>query len=392
MHALRPFFVVLLLLACACASDSPPQEGRDSSNVIHSRREDGWPAERAWRLSFAGRIGAANASDDAAFGRVVDVTLDVLGRVWVADDMQKQLKVFERNGTLVRSIGRKGGGPGEFQAIAGFDWSPDGQLWVLDAGNVRFAVYDTAGQLITTQPRVSGVTVAPWPGGFDRHGYLADTGNRREIGGQTVASLVRFSPGMRSADTLRLPPLKEQFFGEIRSGDARTQRVKQAPVPFTGTQIWGMDPEGFAWTAVTDQYRLERRAFDGTVERVVELQNKPRRVSRADKERILENYGWFEQSGGRLDPSLIPDHHPHLHNFFFDDGGHVWVLPTYFRGERPQLDVFNLDGRFLGQVQAPVPFLSRPTPAVRGEWVAAIARDDDGVDSVVLMRLEKPGG
>lgn len=388
MRALRPY-LLLPLLACACQSGAPPEAGRGSGNIIHNRREDGWPVERAWRLSVAGRIGGARVEGEAAFGRVTDVALDALGRVWVADDMQKQLKVFERNGTFVRAIGRQGGGPAEFEGIAGFDWSPQGLLWVLDAGNARFAVYDTAGNLIATHPRKSGVTVAPWPGGFDRHGNLADNGNRREIGGESAASLVRLSPDLRTADTLPLAPLRERFFGEIRSGDARTQRIKQAPVPFTGTQIWGMDSEGYAWVAVTDRYRLERRAFDGTVNRVVELQNTPRRVSRADKDRILENYRWFEQAGGRLDPSLIPDHHPHLHNFFFDDRAHLWVLPTYFWGERPQIDIFDLNGRFLGQVQAPVPFLSRPTPVVRGEWVAAVARDADGVDSVVLMRLEK---
>lgn len=391
MHATGRL-LFLLLLTAACDSDIRSSDAQGTASVIRNQREQGWTAERGWRLTLTGRIGAGDAEGEDAFGRLVDVTIDPLGRVWVADEIQQRLKIFEWDGTFVRSVGRKGGGPGEFQGIAGFDWAPDGSLWVLDGGNARFAVYDTAGRFIASHPRTSSVTETPWPGGFDRRGYLADSGNRREVGGESVASLVRFSPDRRSVDTLRLAPLKNQFFGALRSGDAHTQRIKQAPVPFTGTQIWAMDPEGYAWVAVTDQYRLERRGFDGTVERVVELRNTPRRVTRADKDQILKNYRWFEQAGGKIDPSRIPDHHPHLHNFFFDDHSHVWVLPTYFRGERPQMDVFSPDGRFLGQVQAPVPFLSRPTPAVRGEWVAAIARDDDGVDSVVLMRLEKPGG
>lgn len=380
-----------LLLACACQSGATPEQGGDSGNVIHNRRDDGWPAERAWQLKLAGRVGGAEAEGAAAFGRLTDVTFDALGRLWVADDMQQQIKVFEQDGTFVRAIGRKGGGPQEFQGIAGFDWSPDGTLWVLDRGNARFAVYDTAGKFVTTHPRFASVTLAPWPGGFDRSGHLADSGDRRDTGGAMVASLVRFSPDLRSADTLQLPPLKEQFFGEIRSGNARTERIKQAPVPFTATQIWGMDSEGYAWIAATDRYRLERRAFDGKVERIVELQNTPRRVSRADKDRILENYRWFEEAGGKLDPSRIPNHHPHLLNLFFDGNEHLWVLPTYFPGEKPLMDVFSTDGQYLGQVRAPVPFLSRPVPAIQGDLMAAVANDEDGVQSVVLMRIEKPG-
>lgn len=381
---------LLLLLACACEFASPPEDRRGSGNVIRHQRDDGWAPDRAWRLSFASRIGGAGATGADAFGAVVDVAFDALGRVWVADEMQQQIKIFERDGTFVRSIGRKGGGPGEFRSIAGFDWSPDGTLWIVDAGNPRFTVLDTAGRLLATHPRFSSMMVTPWPGGFDRHGNLADVGARRESGGVSVASVVRLSPDLGSADTLRLPPLKEQFFGAVTSGDARTQHVKQAPVPFTATQIWGVDPEGYAWIALTDRYRLERRAFDGTVNRVVELQNTARRVSSADKDQILENYRWFEQAGGRLDRSLIPDHHPDLENLFFDGEGHLWVLPTYFRGEKPRIDIFELNGRYLGQVQAPVPFISRPAPAIRDGWVAAVARDGDGVDAVVVMRLDKP--
>jgi len=358
--------------------------------VVRNRRQDGWGAERAWRLTVVSRIGGTEATGPDAFGRVVDVGIDPLGRIWVADGMQQQLKVFEPDGTFVRSVGRKGGGPAEFMGISGFDWAPDGTLWVLDGGSSRFAVYDTAGRLVATHPRFSGASVTPWPGGFDREGKLLDIGGMRRVGEETVVSLVDFDRHARPVDTLHLPPLREEYFGKITSGDARSQRTRQAPVPFSATQIWGMDPEGYVWYARTDHYRLERRSFDGTVERVVELQNRARPVSGADKEEILRNYRWFQEAGGTLDPSRIPDRHPHLANLFFSPEGELWVLPTYFVGEKPLMDVFDLHGRYLGQVQSPVPFLSHPSPSIRAGRVAAVSRDDDGVDAVVLMRLEKP--
>lgn len=386
MQLLRLVLAVLLIVGCD--TSAPPNGQEHSARTIRSRRDEGWPAERAWRLVVTGQIGGALGAGQE-FGRVVDVAIDPAGRVWVADGLQQQIRVFEPNGTFVRSVGRKGSGPAEFLSIAGFDWAPDGTLWVVDGGNARFAVYDTAGQLVATHPRMSTATLAPWPGGFDRHGRLADLGGRQTMGADKVMSLIRISPDRRSVDTLRLPPLREEYFGEITSGDARTRHVRQAPVPFTATQIWGMDPEGYAWIAVTDRYRLERRGFDGQVERVVELQNTPRKVSRAEREQILKNYAWFEQAGGKLDPSRIPDRHPHLQNLFFDDDAHIWVLPTYFQAEKPKIDIFALNGRYLGQFQSPVSFLSRPAPAIRGETVVAVARDSDGVDSVVLMRLHK---
>jgi hypothetical protein len=336
------------------------------------------------------RIRATDERGPAAFGMVVDVAIDPLCRVWVADGLDQKLTVFGADGRFVRSIGRKGSGPAEFRGIAGFAWAPDGTLWVLDAGNSRFAVFDTAGRLRETHPRTASITVTPWPGGFDRRGRLADLASQRRMGAQTFTTLVRIDPG-GERDTLSLPPIEELDFGEITGGSPANRTVKRAPVPFTPMRIWAMDPEGYAWVAVTDRYRVERRRFDGSIERTLELDHPPRRVSSADKERILRSYRWFEDAGGRLDADRIPDWHPQLQSLFFDDEGHLWIAPTYVNREAPRLDVFDVDGTFLGQVQAPAPLLTTPSPAFRAGWVAAVVRGADGDDSILLMRLRKPG-
>jgi NHL repeat len=74
----------------------------------------------------------ASASADGegpdVFRRIVDVALDPLGRVWVADAQMHEVRVFQPDGRHVRTLGRKGGGPAEFDGIAGMD---------LQTGSVR---------------------------------------------------------------------------------------------------------------------------------------------------------------------------------------------------------------------------------------------------------------
>ncbi|HEV3050823.1 MAG TPA: 6-bladed beta-propeller [Longimicrobium sp.] len=322
---------------------------------------------------------------------MVDVGIDGLGRIWVADGMQQQIKVFRQDGTLVRSIGRKGAGPAEFGDLAGFDWAPDGTLWVVDGGNARFAVFDTAGNLTQTRPRTSTLSISPWPGAVDGEGRLADVAAGRDAQGQRRDFVLRFSPDGGPVDTLHLPVAREEVFGEITRGTPTNRSVKRAPVPFLGMPLWALDPEGYAWVGMTDRYRLERRRFDGSVERVLELENTPPQVTRADREQILRNYRWFEEQGGKLDASRIPATHPDLLNLFFDDERHLWVLPTYRFQQKPAIDVFNLDGRYLGAVQSPVSIGSHPAPVIRNGLLAAVASDPDGVESIVLMRIDRPG-
>jgi hypothetical protein len=182
-----------------------------------------------WRLVEEARIGAADGSGPDVFGSVVDVTLDPLGRAWVADGQAREIRVFGARGEHVRTIGGRGGGPAEFGAIAGMRWAGDDRLWVLDGGNARFAVYDTAGTLVETRPRTATFVTSPWPGRFDREGRLYDVDGTVAPDGSITTYVVRNASDGASRDTFplsgdRRPP----FAGEaLRSLQGFPQSLRR---------------------------------------------------------------------------------------------------------------------------------------------------------------------
>jgi hypothetical protein len=365
--------VALGCLSSACGSDA-----------AHGGRA-AWKPGQEWRLVPQATIGSVDGDGPDVFAQIVDVELDALDRVWIADGQQHQIRVFDSTGAHVRTLGRRGGGPREFNGIAGMDWAADGTLWVLDGGNMRFAVYDTAGRFVTTHRRSVNVTVTPWPLGFDSRGNLYDQGSVASHD-DTEQRLVRFGPVLQPRDTFRLPPFQDPVFEIVRER-GKDRSITQVNVPFAPTQIWRMDSEGFIWIAVTDRYRFTRYRFDGTVDRVVEHHAPPRPVTAEQRRKILENYRGFQQSGGRIDESRIPKTHPVVISFFVADDGHLWVIP--YRSK--VMDVFAPDGRYLGEVPYPRLFQPSPPPAFRGDRIASVVLDADGVQSVLLMRIEKPG-
>lgn len=66
----------------------------------------------------------------------------------VADDILSLVRVFDMNGDLRWSFGRKGQGPGEFAGISSLAVSPKGNLWIWDYRNQRVSELSTSGELI----------------------------------------------------------------------------------------------------------------------------------------------------------------------------------------------------------------------------------------------------
>jgi sugar lactone lactonase YvrE len=343
-----------------------------------------WKPGEEWKLVPQATIGSADGEGPDAFAQIVDVEIDPLGRVWVADGQQHQISVFDTAGAHVRSIGRKGGGPEEFNGISGMTWAADGTLWVLDGGNMRYAVYDTAGRFVTTHRRNVNITTTPWPLGFDRQGHLYDRASVTRHD-DTREGLVRYDPGLQPRDTFLIPPFELPVFEMVRE-QGGNRSISQVNVPFSASQQWRLDAEGFVWVAITDRYRLTRYHFDGTVDRVVERAEAPIPVTPEQRARAMENLRRFQQSGGRIDESRIPRTHPVILTFFVGDDGSLWVMP--FRGS-PAMDVFAADGTYLGKVRPPGGLQTSPVPAFRGDRVASVARDENGVESVMLIRIEK---
>jgi 6-bladed beta-propeller len=172
------FVVLLALLNAACTDADVPESAVLSvdtlpNGAIHVRNGVVGQIRKSvdWRPVELLRIGAVDDADlNYVFGDVWDVTMDRAGRVYVLDRQSKNVRVFAETGEHIRTLGREGGGPGEFTNPIGLTWDADGNLWVVDVQNARYTVFDTSGALVETYPRQIGGWGYNWGGGFDRPG------------------------------------------------------------------------------------------------------------------------------------------------------------------------------------------------------------------------------
>lgn len=74
-------------------------------------------------------------------GEAGTVRLDSRGRYYVYREFGQEIKVFSPDGDYLRTIGRQGAGPGEFQGISFIHFGADDSLHVVDPLNMRWNVF-----------------------------------------------------------------------------------------------------------------------------------------------------------------------------------------------------------------------------------------------------------
>ncbi|MFW5904866.1 MAG: hypothetical protein ACOCUZ_01485, partial [bacterium] len=374
--------------------------------LVTNPAEPLWAEDEGWRLVEELRIGSVESEGPDLFGQIVALEMGPDGRMYVLERDARELRIFGPKGGHLRTVGRRGAGPGEFDDPIGMGWHADGELWVVDPGNGRFSVFTADGDFVRSHPRPLGAYSIPWPGGFGPEGEVYERGF---VPGDSPgsATVIRFAPDMSRADTFPLPAAPDPQFFELVS----EQGSIAASVPFAPSMVRKLDPRGFVWFGISDRFRLIRTTLEGDTLLVVEKPADPEPVTAEEREEALERLEWFTDQGGEVDPRRIPSEKPVLGPLFVVEGGpgrdgsgsqadpsgsdvagadlagHLFVAPFVDgTASYDTLTALDPDGRYLGEVAVDPPIYGSPPPVIREDRILAVTRDDLGVPYVVRYR------
>lgn len=96
------------------------------------------------------RIGSIE-DPDQGFSAIVGMAIAEDGRLFVGERQDVEIRVYSPDGRLLQRIGRRGGGPGEFQGIPLFGLQGD-TLWTYDTSAGRITLFDSRGTVLSTGP------------------------------------------------------------------------------------------------------------------------------------------------------------------------------------------------------------------------------------------------
>lgn len=319
------------------------------------------------------RIGSLEGPSALSAVHSVAITPDG-GRIFVSQSREQSVKAFDaRTGSLIRTFGRAGQGPGEFRSVGLLSIRAD-TLFAADPFQQRFVLFDLEGEHVETQR----VGAAP-PPGFERPPLPAVPAPGGLVWGEPGVNVGSVAVGQ----TTHVPLVVMRRTGE----HVRTISVRPVAGRFTAAEAGGRawmfaqplarlthlsaySPDGDAVALVQaiaggedeGAFRVTRITPAGDTVYDRRFNSDPVRVSAADRDRIIRDFAdQLSGDGQYLGPALavarehllIPEILAPFEKVLVGTDGRVWLKRQSLSAPQATWLVLDPVGRLLATVAAP---------------------------------------
>jgi hypothetical protein len=268
------------------------------------------------------------------FSEITAFAVDKDENIYIVDRKEHQVRVFDRAGKLIRSFGKQGQGPGEFNQPVGIHLTPNNELMIEDGLNRRLALFTPEGKFL------KNISLGKTLGLLNI--YLDSKGNI--IGRELSTADQKFMWQVKKYDrdlnplfTIDAVEFQNPLAGKIN--------------PFLHMFVYTLGGKDTIIYGNPKQYEIKIFSPVGKLMKKILKDYDPVEISEEDKK---EGLAKIPESGIGLKERLeIPKYYPAYVNFTLDEEGRMFVR-TYKKGKTKKehfFDVFDADGRYIAEIR-----------------------------------------
>jgi len=351
-------FLSALIILVSCEKQKTEWKGtieqEDGVTVVKNSKEPMY-GEDVVSLEEELSIGETEGREEYMFSELRQVEVDVDERIYILDWEAEHIKVFDKDGKYLMTIGRKGQGPGELNNSSMISISQN-ELMVRESRRLSFFSFD---------------------GKFLRHlltKEMSPTRARFGSQGHFIIEEMLFDPENPRYQVKKIDN-DMNIICEIVSSPAFDPRKPYNP--FMSYSYWLIDKDDNIVYGYQADYDLRIYNQDGLLLKRIKKAYDPVEITEEEKEESLEGL----PSGINVD---MPKYHTAFYRFFLDDKGRIFVQTYEKIGEEEIYyhDVFDQEGRYI----AKIPLRMRPFLCKKGK-LYAIEDDEEGYQVVKRYKV-----
>jgi hypothetical protein len=359
------FVILIFVLTGTCKREVIAWRGtiesQDGITVVKNPKVPMY-GEDVFMLEEELSIGESVGREEYMFSQVIDVGVDDEENLYVLDFLEAHIRVFKKNGEYLKTIGRRGQGPGEIQRAINIHISPANEILINDRGARHLHFFTLDGEYIRSvyQGRLSRPLV-------DRQNNIVARQNIID------AAEVRFVLTKFDYE------LKELF--EIFSYEHQINPDIYDVYP--PQCFWGVRSDDSIVWGYAEKYELQILDRNGQVVQKIIKDPNPVEITEEDKQEWI----WFV-FGDRGVPPGVKVNWKKYHNAFqflnTDDEGRIFIQIYEKIADGPgyYYDVFDSEGKYI----AKIPLKTRPQ-VFKNNKLYTIEEDEEGYQSVKRYKV-----
>ncbi len=354
MRTIGALVLVLLVGLAPGVGQSPPWRGTVRTvkgvTIVENPKEPLYPSS-VFRSAEEYQI--PGSGPGYVLDKPCQLALDRDNNLYVVEQREGRIEIFDPNGHLVRTIGRRGAGPGEFEGSIRLDIRED--LLVYCSQHMRLTSFSLRGRFVETRSamvRFSGMS-------RDSQGNIYGTDSSRDSAGQIHYQVCRYDAKLENRRALA-PPVKQPPLGWYGIASpifivTRSDRI-----------VYGF-PESY-------EFLLFDR--EGALIMKVRKNHEPVPIPQEDREYVLKR-------GSNVFPSEVPRYFPPYAGIEADEDGRIFVKIAGTLSHLMTYDVFDPEGKFLTTIK----LKTIDSPLWANGRLYTIEEDEEGYRFIRVSRV-----
>ncbi len=363
-----------ILLIASCKQDRFGWKG--SIEVVDGVQTVKNPEEPVYAGDIVGfkedlSIGTLDGQDEHVFSRIAGLDVDDNGNIYAIDSSSAHIRVFDSNGEYLRTIGRKGQGPGEFQMPIFVQATSQGELAVFDYLAQRLIFFSTDGTYLR-QMSAARVRYPVMPIRLDSQGNI--------VGYQVMAP-----PPIGGLEIGKYDPDFEPIFTIVREEPNKDRRERVFDLAKPGL-VYAVSPNDTIVWGNSAVYELHILSPNGKPLRTIHKKYDRLPMTADFREKCEKELAGLVAGGVKLN---FPDHFPTFMDVSVDEKDWLWVRtcePVEGEGDFFYFDIFDSEGKYLAR--APIRVSLNQKSVWKNDALYTIETGEEGFQMIKRFKVQ----
>jgi hypothetical protein len=322
------FFVLLFIFvfsACQKTEWKGSYQIQDGVTIVKNPREPLY-AEMRLDLEEELSINGISETGDFIFAEVSSLAVDKNEKIFICDRKEANIKIFDRSGSFLKTIGGRGQGPGEMSDPGRVCVSNNNEIVVLDFQNRCLLFFSHEGKYIKT---------------LNSRGMLL-LGLRLDSKGNFIVSTLKLSQSFPEYELMKFNPHLNPLF---KIGSMPYQQNYSALNPFAPGYTYAVDQNDNIVYGYPDKYEIQIFSPQGEILKKITKEYDAVRVTDTEKEEENSNAPSFVSFD-------FPDTHSAFQSILVDEEGKIFVKTWNKENSRKGFyyDIFDSQGRYTAKI------------------------------------------